>query len=189
MKNADFQTQDGVTLIEIMVVAALVAIVATLAAPSMSERIVRNRVDSYISALHQTVLVARNTAISMHKPVTVCPSLDGLRCSNNWADGHMVFIDQNGNRLMDAEDGIQAFHQGVHSDDTLQWKAFQHKLTLQFLSTGITAHQNGSFVVCGLADPKFARAVIITKMGRPRLSQDGDGDGIHEGAEGKPLRC
>lgn len=60
----------GFTLIELMVVVALAAIVASIAAPSFRELMVGTRTRSAASALHESLWLARSEAIKRNKPVT-----------------------------------------------------------------------------------------------------------------------
>ena len=60
----------GFTLIELMVVVALAAIVASIAAPSFREMTVATRTRSAASALHESLWLARSEAIKRNKPVT-----------------------------------------------------------------------------------------------------------------------
>lgn len=179
----------GFTLLELLVVVCMVVIAVTVAAPAMAELLTRTRADSYAWQLQEHVHLARNTAITRGLPVTLCPRAGGSQCGNDWRSGYQLFVDRNGNREPDADDEIIQVADAVAERDSLRWSTFQHRTSLQFTRTGTTAHQNGSFVLCVNGDVRFARAVIITKMGRPRLSRDENHDGVHEAADGRSLRC
>lgn len=182
-------TVRGFTLIELLISLAIGSIALTAGISSLQNLVIDQRVSTQAGQLLQSVHNARQQAILKHKPVTLCGSDDGKTCSGNWSTGHLLFIDQNGDRQLDEDDEILNHVSGSHRQDPIHWRSFHTMATLQFLPTGITNHQNGSFTVCGMSDPEHARAVIITKMGRPRISQDSNGDGIDEGADGRPLRC
>lgn len=179
----------GVTLLELLVVVSMVAIAVTLAAPAMAELLTRTRADSYIWQLQEAIHLARNSAITRRSPVTLCPHAAVAVCGNDWREGYQLFVDSNGNRELDIDEEIIHVGEALADRDSLRWSSFQHRTSLQFTRTGTTAHQNGTFLLCVNGDARFARAVIITKMGRPRLSRDENHDGVHEGADGRPLRC
>lgn len=179
----------GFTIIELLSALAISGVTLTVGVSSMQRLVVEQRVSAYTGNLLQSVHSARQQAILKSKTVTVCASEDGRDCSEDWSAGHLIFIDQNGNRARDDEDQVINHVYGSHGSDPVTWRSFKVAKTLQFLPTGITNHQNGTFTVCGIGKQEYARAVIITKMGRPRLSQDEDGDGIDEGATGAPLKC
>lgn len=183
------KAQKGFTLVELMIVIAIAGITVGLGYPSMKNLIIKSRVNSYAHTLLSTVQSARQAAIMRNEFITVCASANGIDCNTDWSKGHLIFIDKNGNRELDIEDTRLNYIDGINDADNVKWQSFKVANTLQFLPTGITNHQNGTFTVCGLGKIGFAKAVIITKTGRPRLSTDSNGDGIDEAASGKALNC
>lgn len=183
------KVQKGFTLVELMTVIAIVSITLGLGYPGMKQMLIKSRVNSYTQTLLSTIHSARQAAIVRNKYITVCASANGVDCETDWSAGHLIFIDQNGNRQLDTEDARLNYIEGINEADNVKWQSFKVANTLQFLPTGITNHQNGTFTVCGLGKTQYAKAVIITKMGRPRMSSDSNNDGIDEGASGKPLNC
>lgn len=179
----------GFTLVEMLFSLAIASLTMTVGISSLQELVINNRVSTYAGNLLQSVHIARQQAILKHQPVTLCASADGQQCSDNWSTGHLLFLDKDGNRALGADEQILHYSEGSNRNDPVYWRSFRVADTLQFLPTGITNHQNGTYTVCGIGKADYARAVIITKTGRPRMSQDEDGDGIDEGADGRPLRC
>ncbi|MEY2684801.1 MAG: hypothetical protein RJA09_1945, partial [Pseudomonadota bacterium] len=72
-----FRPQRGVTLIELMITVAIVAILASLAAPSFRDSIVRNRLSSAITDVMTAVNFARSESIKRGRTVTLCRSSNG----------------------------------------------------------------------------------------------------------------
>lgn len=81
--------QFGFTLIELMVVVALVAILATLAIPSWTQMRTRNAIRTAVNDFNASLQFARSEAVRINTPVTLCPSDDGVNCTetefqNGW---------------------------------------------------------------------------------------------------------
>ena len=91
----------GFTLIEVMVTIALVAIVTTIALPSLNTFLVKMRVDNEVTEMQRLLLIARNTAINTGKNTTVCP-LSGGACSTNWQNEISVFTADETIKIKDA---------------------------------------------------------------------------------------
>jgi len=73
----------GFTLIDTMVVLALLAILAALAGPAMSEFVTRQRVRTSASNLHLALMKARAEAIKRNTTVSVQP-ISGTDWSSGW---------------------------------------------------------------------------------------------------------
>lgn len=90
----------GITLIELMVVISLAAILASLAAPSFRDFVIRNRSAAMANEFIGTVMRARNEAVSRNTCVVVCRSAlasNPPQCatdSADWRVGWMAFVDQ-----------------------------------------------------------------------------------------------
>jgi type IV fimbrial biogenesis protein FimT len=83
-------------LIELMVVVALVAIAASMAAPSLRSMLVRNRTAAASNEFVTSVLRARSEAVSRNTCVTVCRSTLGTtppqcEAGTDWRVGWIAF--------------------------------------------------------------------------------------------------
>lgn len=101
----------GFTLVEALVVVALVAVMAALAAPSLKAFLVRRAVDSAVSTLASDYRLARSEAVKRTGYVTICRSPDGAGCSpadapGSWHDGWIVFTDADANRRVNGTDEV-----------------------------------------------------------------------------------
>jgi type IV fimbrial biogenesis protein FimT len=105
--------QTGFTLVEAMVVLAIVAILTGIAAPAyreMSERMAVSTVAQELSAsIHQTrsTAIGNNGNVSIRKLTAAEAGLPGF-CDTNqdWSCGWQVFFDANANGQLDAGDQI-----------------------------------------------------------------------------------
>lgn len=85
----------GFSLIELMVVIAIAAILATLAVPSFQGMIASSNLTSTTNDLVAAFARARSDAVRRGKRVTVCMSADGAQCttSGSWSQGWIMFND------------------------------------------------------------------------------------------------
>ncbi|WP_382158863.1 GspH/FimT family pseudopilin [Hydrogenophaga sp. ANAO-22] len=100
---APLRAEGGFTIIELMVVVALIAILAGLAAPSFTDMFRRFRVDSVRETFTSSVTLAREEAIRLGTPVVIRRITGcGLALANNqdWSCGWQVFADLDGNNAM-----------------------------------------------------------------------------------------
>jgi type IV fimbrial biogenesis protein FimT len=185
MKNKN----NGFTLIELLLGIAIITILLGQAIPSFNQLIEKRKATANVQRLMQTLQFSRTTAITENTTVTVCPTSDGLNCSSNWSDGYLSFKDINNNRTFDSGDEKLVEYLTHDTKSQTSWRAFGVRSSLQWLPTGITNHQNGSFELCYDSKAELARGLFITKAGRIRNSKDRDGDGIHENATGSRIRC
>lgn len=79
------------TLIELMVTIAILAIIATLAAPNLSQMLHNTKVNTSSGDILSFLQQSRTEAIRLGKSVTVCGSSDGSNClatnKTNWSTG------------------------------------------------------------------------------------------------------
>lgn len=183
-------TQTGISLIELLVCIAMVAILFSITMPALSPLLWKNKIVVSINELDRAISLARSTAISTGKIVTLCKSHDGIQCGGNWNQGFIVFSDQNADRLINGEDQLIRVFLAFKSQGSLKFKAFQNKQYLQMTPLGFTNFQNGNFTFCPVnKDPSLAQQLIVSRTGRTRYAQDLDGDGIREDTMGQPMDC
>src|SRR5215469_2877214 len=96
--------QRGFTLMELLVVMAIVAILLGLGVPSFRYITNAYRMSAEVNGLLGDLQFARAEAIREGQTVTVCASTNGTACTGggNWASGWIVFSDPNSNQTVDA---------------------------------------------------------------------------------------
>lgn len=108
----------GFTMIELMVTVAIIAILATLAAPSFNDAILSNKLASFSNNFVASASLARGEAIKRNAPVTLCRSSTGTACagSGGWQQGWIVFNDTNGDGTVDTGETVIQRQQALSAD-------------------------------------------------------------------------
>lgn len=72
----------GFTLMELLVVLAIMGIGLLMAVPSYQSMVTNNRLDGQAQELQAAFNYARSEAIRLNRPVVLCQSLNGTQCSS-----------------------------------------------------------------------------------------------------------
>jgi type IV fimbrial biogenesis protein FimT len=90
--------QGGFSLLETLIVIAIVAILLAIGVPSFRYVTQSNRATSEINGMLGALQLARAEAIKEGQTVSVCPSTDGATCvvgATDWEGGWIIFSDSN----------------------------------------------------------------------------------------------
>lgn len=167
--------QAAYTLVELLVVMALAAIVASLAIPSMSAFLNSQRSSSLGSAFLNSLNLARSEAIKRNARVALCKSADSWLCTNagGWEQGWIVFHDVNNNAVLDpGEDVIEqrgAVTVGLRLTGNVtvaHYVSYSPSGSAKLVSG---AFQAGTFTLClnPVSEPDV-RKLILSSTGRAR---------------------
>ncbi len=163
--------QSGYSLVELLSAIAIVSIVFSLGIPLVKSTISTNRLTTSLNALAGSLSYTRSEAIRRNQHVVLCKSQSGTQCTRqgDWRFGWMVYVDINRNRSLDKDEPVLGSH-SLSERIQLDYRAFGSRNYLVYRPSGAT-RTNGTFTFCDPANPGSARALIITKTGRPRLSK------------------
>ncbi|MBR9885267.1 MAG: prepilin-type N-terminal cleavage/methylation domain-containing protein [Oceanospirillales bacterium] len=179
----------GFTLVELLVVIAVISLIASFTVPSLGSLLNSTRRQSAVSDMIALINFARNTAIMEQRTITMCPLDQTNRCSNNWNNTPItVFRDSDADRVLSSRNDIVRVK---HLTKGGSWKAsIANRSYFRFFATGQASYAIGNMVWCpDDLDNQMAAQVVINMGGRPRLSTDLDGDGILEDANGNSVTC
>lgn len=179
----------GYTLIETLIVIAILCIILLFANHNMSSWKKKQQAELNYKELRHIVSFARNHAINSRRSLTLCGSSNATICDNNWSVGVLLFEDANRNAIIDEADSRINYWPFALQQAKLTWKGFSgSKITFEIM--GITSASNGTFTYCELdKNPLYSRQVIVSRGARARLSQDKNGDGLHDNTQGNTIVC
>lgn len=160
--------QQGFGLIELIITLSVLAILLAIGVPQLTDLYTNYRADSSIRIIQQTLLLARNQAISYNKKVTACAVINE-KCDSNWQVGLTVFIDTNNDNQLDSNDKKLYTTNAFHSKDIVKY----NRIAIRFQPDGLVSGTNGTLKYCPLsATSPYSRAIIINQAGRIRFSTE-----------------
>jgi type IV fimbrial biogenesis protein FimT len=160
------QKVSGFTIMELMIVVAIVGVLAAFAMPNFRDLVARMRLKTGTSELHSSLLLARSEAVKRNAAVAVVP-VD----ASNWAMGWSVRV---GAVILSRQDSQPAVTFAPRS------AAYAAKTVtnITFQGTGREASADGvAFILTATSLPGIgARCVILDPSGRPTVRIDGNGN-------------
>jgi type IV fimbrial biogenesis protein FimT len=116
--------QNGFTLYELLVTVVVMGIILSLGVPNFLEFTRNNRMAATSNDMLGAFTLARSEAVKRKSPVTVCSSLNPLAdppaCGGTFADGWVVFADDDGDIAIDAGEEVLRSAGAVPDGITLQ---------------------------------------------------------------------
>ena len=192
IQNSAGLGQYAFTLTELLITISITSILLGSSAPLFTGIIMNNRVVSISNGLLTTLHMARSEAVKRNQDVTLCKSSDSLSCGGSWSDGWIIFSDFDHDRRLDLVDGDTLLYTKKFErlEFVISWNAFRSDNYIQYNSQGFIHSNNGTFKLCPPNnDVHYARAIIINRVGRARVSADSNNDGVHEDSRGRALVC
>ena len=162
------QRDAGFTLIELVTTTAILALLASAALSPMAALIERQRASSATSSLVAHMQLARLAAVERNRRTVLCPSSDGATCAtgNDWSQGWLLFVDEDGNRRPDAKDDILRVDLASPRSH-LRIASSAGRQQLRYLPDGTSAGTNLTLSICSRHGELLGK-VIVNNMGRPR---------------------
>lgn len=158
----------GFTLLDLMAAVLILGVALGLALPSFAALLERNRVLAMIHELGAALAGARMAAVHLGRPVTVCPTQDGLRCRRDliWEDGWMTYIDMDRSDQPRSPDAVIRYVQPSGQGIAVRSSVGRHRI--RFQPTGWASGANISLRICGRSAQQLLGTVVVNNAGRPR---------------------
>ncbi len=166
----------GFTLLEVLVVLALLGILVGMAAPAMSDLRVRHQLQAQAEGFLDSLVLARSEALRRQQRISLCAQArnGGCDADGQWQQGWLVFVDGNDNGLHDAGEALIEAHAALPPGLSLGATSTV-KTYFSYGPEGRSATANGAFMA---GTWRFCRAssdagwkVVSNALGKPRIEQ------------------
>lgn len=159
----------GFTMVEIMVVIAIAAILATLAFPSFRTLMQNQRLGTQANEFIADLNFAKSEAVKRVAVAGVCVSTDGATCTGgNWEAGRIIFADVNNDGTWDAGDLVLRVRDGLAGNNTLRPNAANDAVLFSPRGT-LTAGGAVTFALCDDRGENYGKAIAINAAGQARV--------------------
>lgn len=179
LPRAGTRKNRGFTLIEVLVVIAVLAILLSVAVPSFNYTLVNYRLSSFASSFVASASLARSEAIKRNSRMTLCKSSNGTDCaaSGGWHQGWIVFNDSDNNAARGSAELVVSKTSALPSDFVMtggaavvSYLSFEPGGTSQLISGDF---QSGTLVLCSRSGgTNQGRQIVINSVGRLRVQKD-----------------
>lgn len=161
----------GFTLIEMMVVLAILVVIASYGIPQFNQMVQNGRLSTQINELQGLMQLARSEAVTNRVVTRVCGSTDQTNCNtDSWELGAIVFRDRDGDGAASANELVRVMP-AITTGNTIRGVAG----AISFMTDG-TLTANRMLRVCDSRGVNSSRQVRLNTAGQSRVSKGNPGD-------------
>lgn len=162
-RRLQHQSASGFTLVEMMVVVAILGIIMGIAAPSAADFLRSQKINGAVSALHGSLIFARSEAIKRNATVTI------TRSGSAWESGWTI-----------ATGGTPLRNQDAIADATISAKVSGTAISsVSYIGSGRPgpSSSNAQFMAYLASQPTLKpRCITMGLSGMPMIATDTDTD-------------
>lgn len=164
----------GFTLIDLLVVVAIIGIVLGIGLPSFNSILTSSRLTTYSNEMVRALNLARSEAAKQYFMVVLCKSSNVTKACDStreWEEGLIVFVDSDNDLVVDAGEEV------ILTVDALKTGYFYKSSYPNFISYRPDGRSNinGDFRICSPNnDYASFRKIVISDTGRIRTHNDSD---------------
>lgn len=165
----------GMTLMELLVALGVAAIILGIALPAFSGLRERTQLAGVRHQLTASLMAARGRAVTRRMPVSLCPSVDGLRCQvgTDWSAGWIIFEDAA--RTGQPADAMHVLRRFDALPGNLALASSVGRRLVRFQSDGRASGTNISLRLCSRSHRRLLAAIVVNNSGRARSESAAEG--------------
>jgi type IV fimbrial biogenesis protein FimT len=162
-------SQRGYTLVEILIVTAIIVTLTTISLPAFDGITEQQQARSVLHKLSAHLAYARTTAISHGISIGVCPSAGDGRCTGeyDWSNGWITFRDPGKRGQPENSDAIVRY-ENAPVRPPLRLMSSSGRRSIRFLPDGRSAGSNLRIRVCN--SEQLLGEVVVNNLGRIRMA-------------------
>lgn len=168
-KHSEYPTYlQGFTLIELLIVLILAGILATWGIPGLQSLSERTAVTSEVNRLQTALTLARSTAITQHRDITLCPATaDRSACARDWGNELMV-VSADKTRGIHKDEIIRVFP----STNGVNVSKNGHA-RIKYTPLGHATGFNSTFSICPASthNSTVGASLVLSTLGRARIAE------------------
>lgn len=174
-------TQNGLTVVELLIILAAIAIVVMISVPSSTMILEHFRLKAASSNLVDSLSMAKEEALMRNSTVKICPSSNGRFCrtDGNWNHGWLVYSDGNGDGTVQEIEFVKAFQAPSQKVRIVATGAVEN--IASFTLAGLVPAndtQEGEFHICHEGLDSRAKIVSVDADGWVQVSRTESGSGV-----------
>ncbi len=161
--------QNGFTLLEMMIVVAMMGVISAIAFPAFRSMLITNEVVDTANQMQMSLKLARSEAIVNGKDAYVCSSTDGATCSNadgNWNRGWLVYVDLDGSGTMNNNElrWVHEINSGSQVTIVPSGAAFNQQVRFSYTGWLVDGDELGFDICSGYAANGYPRREIRASL-------------------------
>lgn len=182
------RTLYGLTLIDLLIYMALLAILLGLGSPNIRDTLAHYKSDTAARTVWRTLAKARESAVLSGDTTTFCGIDEHNQCVRNNIRALAVFHDSNDDQQIDNDETLVTRTE-LKYPGSIRLQASRGK-RVTYRHNGRPRQLGGSIILChNSGKPEYIRRVTFNPSGRHYLARDKNGDGIIAGYDGAAIEC
>ena len=172
----------GVTIIELAVTLVVLAVLVAVAVPAFTRLLLDTDRATVLSELTAALNLARTEALGRGLPVVVCGS-------GSWEEGWLVFVNDDNDSPPVVDGGEEILKVRQESQPAYSLVPVANYANFITYRADGSVNNLGRITYCDRRGVAEARALLVNRAGRVRVSRDTDDDGIDEDEAGSDVVC